>query len=91
MPFQKLYIVEHESGEMLDHTGDAGYSVWDTREEAQDALDCEEDAREDYNHWKIIEFARVGEAPPPAPRPDGNLVTGEWEPEIERDRRNPCP
>lgn len=35
-----LYVVEDEDGEMLDNSGDGGFTVWLSRGDAQEALDC---------------------------------------------------
>lgn len=53
-----LFVVEHESGELLDATGDGGYTVWTTRAEAQDALDTAQ-VSEPEDTFSIVEFVRV--------------------------------
>lgn len=59
MPFSELFIVEYDNGEMVDATGDGGYSVWDTRAEAQDALDSEASSVDDPSiELKIVRFVR---------------------------------
>ncbi len=36
---KELFTVEHDDGEMLDSSGDGGFSVYTNRAEAQDAID----------------------------------------------------
>lgn len=55
--FKELFIVEHESGDMLDDTGNGGYTTWSTRIEAQDALDSMIDSHPE-DGWKVIRFVR---------------------------------
>lgn len=52
-----LYIVEDPRGECLDDTGDGGFTVWETRVEAQDSLDSRTDGPEEF---QVIRFAREG-------------------------------
>ncbi len=51
----ELYIVEEPRGDCLDDTGDGGFTVWETRVEAQDALDSRTDGPEDF---QVIRFTR---------------------------------
>lgn len=55
----ELFIVEQESGEWVDATGDGGWSCWTTHAEAQDALDSEADNCEDQRTaYKVVRFVR---------------------------------
>lgn len=69
---RELFIVERiEDGSMLDGTGDGGFTVWETRAEAQDALDTEEGSRPNDGPWQVVRFSRWGLA-----LPDGDFLDG---------------
>jgi hypothetical protein len=56
---KELFIVEHENGEWVDHTGEGGWSCWTTLAEAQDALNSEADNYEVSEvEFRIVRFVR---------------------------------
>lgn len=55
----ELFIVEHQSGEWIDCSGDGGWSGFTSIAEAQDALDSEADCRDESPAtFKIVRFVR---------------------------------
>lgn len=61
---KSLFVVEYkDSGDLIDVTGEGGYSVWLTREEAQDALECEaSNVPMPEEKLSVVEFRRVANA-----------------------------
>lgn len=56
---RELFTVEDDRGEMVDVTGDGGYSVFQERAEAEDCRDSEESATNHEFVYRVVRYVET--------------------------------